>query len=135
MAGLSWLGASFVTAQILSETKKGNDQDTFEGKMYRTDQFPRIQLVMTAINSYGPTILAAKYIQNRKYFSDVSVERLLEIIQGCIVNLNENAELAAISLGMTPSVFGTLNFANLKEIPQNAYDVPEDEVDLDDGQF
>lgn len=128
---ISWFGASFVAARLLTKTKEGKDgSETVESKLYRSDQTQRIVHTMTSINHGGGATEQTVKLLQKAYFTDVSEEILLEYLKDSFEMMTVNGDTVCTLLGLKDGFFGDLtNWSS----PPPEY-IPEDDDDDDDEE-
>lgn len=138
---LNMFGAMLVARDVLMWTKANAEEDsteTFISKMNRPNWIMRVSLVMYAMNRYGPTTDAAKFIQKdgQGFFTDVSEEALAEKLEDSVSALKAGGVFK-----FREGEFGVLDFTKLPAVCDDdacggcgGCDEEEEETEEDDPE-
>ena len=109
----NWFGGYLIARELLAYTKSNvddNDKDSFLAKVNRQNFIIRVQLVLMALQQYGPTLEAAQAIQGdgKGFFTDLTAEVLAEKLSEAVAKLKSGSiwKFSAME-------FGSLDFSKV----------------------
>ena len=113
---INWFGGFLIARSILEYTKSGQEDviETLASKMNRFNFIMRVQIIMSVLNQYGPTVEAAQLIQNggQGFFTDTTSEVLAAQLNESVEMLR-NTDKPTSVFKFNSAEFGTLDFSEV----------------------